>query len=84
MIGDSMNNPLAFTSFEVALGVSILLGVAIATFLLAGAVRSSFEWLPAILTAVLALAVPFVGPVVALFICWNLGRLRQTDLAQSN
>lgn len=82
-----MGNPLAFTPLEVALGVSALIGVAIAVYLMRGAALAHFEWLPAIITAVLAVAVPFVGPVMALWICWNLGRVRrrtqQTELAQS-
>ena len=72
-----MTNPLAFTPFEVALGVSTLTGVAIAVFLLGEATRSPLRWLPAIITAVLAVAVPFVGPAVALFICWKLSQIRR-------
>jgi hypothetical protein len=73
-----MTNPLAFTPLEIVLGVSTLSGIAIAVFLLAGAARSRFEWLPAGITAVLAVAVPVVGPAAALFICWNLSRVSRT------
>lgn len=69
-----MTNPLAPTPMEIALGMSMLIGVVIAIFLLAGAARSRFEWLPASITAVLAVAVPILGPALALFICWNLTR----------
>jgi hypothetical protein len=83
-----VTNPLAFTPLEVASGVSTLFGVATAVFLLGGAARSHFEWLPAIITAVLAVGVPFVGPAVALFVLWKLSRVRReaprpTDFARS-
>lgn len=46
------------------------------------------RWLPAIITAVLAVAVPLVGPAVALFVCWKVSRAgrrtpQPTDLAPS-
>ena len=83
-----MTNPLAFTPFELGLGVSTLIGVSIAVFLLGEAARSRLRWLPAIITAVLAVAVPLVGPAVALFVCWKLSRAgrrtpQPTDLAPS-
>ena len=74
-----MTNPLAFTPFEVALSVSTLIGVAIAVFLLGAAARSRLRWMPAIITAVLAVAVPFVGPAVALFICWKFSHVRRKN-----
>lgn len=66
-----MTDPLAFAAFELALGVSTAIGLTAAVFLLVGAARSRFGWTPAVITSVLAVALPFLGPALALWIFLN-------------
>lgn len=62
-----MVNPLVPGPIEVVLATFVLLGPAVAVFLIVGAARERFEWVPAGILAFFALAVPLLGSAVALY-----------------
>ena len=67
-------NPLAPAPIESAIMVSFLVGLALAGYVLVAASRGRFAWTPAVVTALVAMAVPFAGPVVALMMFRTLSR----------